>query len=115
METVFNNIIDVENLKPKSNTDYIYNLDMIWQTNSLESIPVSKGLIVDNVEQTNTGDYIFNIKGKSDKYHCTYGWAFIENTERNIELLKEIDTEVRVLNQQESKIAQLYKNLDKLY
>lgn len=115
MRTIFNNIIDNENLEPKLNTEYIYNLDMIWLMDSFESIPVGKGLIVENVDQMKAGNYSFNIKGQTEKYRCTYGWAFIENTPRNIELLKQIDIETEILNAQERKIAQLRNSLDRLY
>lgn len=115
MRTIFNNIIDNENLVPKQNMEYIYNLDTIWLMDSFGSIPVGKGLIVENVEQMEAGNYSFNIKGQSDKYRCTYGWAFIENTERNIELLRQIDVETEILNAQERKIDQLRNSLDRLY
>lgn len=115
MRTIFNNIIDNENLVPKQNMEYIYNLDTIWLMDSFGSIPVDKGLIVENVEQMEAGNYSFNIKGQSDKYRCTYGWAFIENTERNIELLRQIDVETEILNAQERKIDQLRNSLDRLY
>lgn len=109
------NIIDEGNLEPKPNAEYIYNMDMIWKRSSIENFPVKKGTIVINVEQLDAGNYSFNIKGDPQIYICSYGWAFIENTERNIELLKQIETETILLSQQELKIESLRNNLDRLY
>ena len=108
MKTIHENIISEENLEPKPNTEYIYNLDMIWIKGKFESIPIKQGTIVYNVEQMEAGDYSFNIKGKTETYCCTYGWAFIENTERNIELLKQIEAENILLKQQELKIPRFH-------
>jgi hypothetical protein len=115
MRTIFNNIISEENLEPKPNTEYIYNLDMVWLKGTHDTIPVEKGIIVENVEQIDAGNYIFNIKNQPETYKCSYGWAFIENTERNVELLKQIEQEIILLNQQELKIKNLRNNLDRLY
>lgn len=115
MRTVFNNIISEKNLEPKLNTEYIYNLDMTWSEGTFESIPINKGIIVENVKQLNVGNYSFNIKGKDEVYWCSYGWAFIENTERNIELIEVIDKEEIILKDQKLKITQLQNKLDRLY
>jgi len=120
MRKTFGNIISEENLEPKPNTEYIYNLDMIWEKGSCEGhFPIGKGIIVENVEQLDAGDYCFNIKGegedKNKKYTCTYGWAFIENTERNIKLLEEIEKECALLEKQEQKIEALRNHLDRLF
>ena len=104
-------------IDPKPNTEYIYNLDMVW----LESSPsyqldVKKGIIVENVIKHGDGcGYTFNIKGNVERYECFYGWAFIENTERNILLLKEIEQEDILLKKQENKIKILRNSLDDLY
>ena len=115
MRKIFNNIIDTENLEPKSNTEYIYNLDMVWSMDSHESKPVIERIIVENVEQMYAGNYSFNIKGQTDKYQCSYGWAFIENIKENIEFLKQIDFEREILEKQELKIEKLRNNLVMLY
>lgn len=115
MRTIHGNIISEKNLEPKPNTEYIYNLDMVWIKGKLKSMPIKQGTIVYNVEQMEAGDYSFNIKGKSETYRCTYGWAFIENTERNIELLKQIEKENILLKQQEQKIEALRNSLDRLF
>lgn len=87
---IFDNIISNNNLVPESNTEYIYRLDMIWQSGSHESIDCDMNMIVENVEQEESGDYSFNIKGHSTRYRCTYGWAFVKNTDENLEILNEI-------------------------
>ena len=115
MRTIHGNIISEENLEPKPNTEYIYNLDTIWLKGKHESLTVQKGIIVENVEQLDAGDYSFNIKGETEIYSCSYGWTFIENTERNILLLKEIDKEAILLQQQEEKIEKLRHSLDRLF
>lgn len=118
MRTIFNNIISTDNLEPKPNTEYIYNFDMIWyadRSKQLKHIDVESGFIVENVEQMETGNYDFNIKDSQERYQCSYGWAFIENTERNVELLKQIKQENEILKQQELKILDLRKQLDSLY
>ena len=71
MRKIFDNIISIKNLEPKPNTEYIYNLDMVFMMDSLGSKPVKKRIIVENVEQMYSGDYSFNIKGQTDKYRCT--------------------------------------------
>jgi len=115
MRTIFNNIISNKNLEPKPNTEYIYNLDFAWINHS--EIVLKKGLIVENVEQTDNGSYTFNFKGENPKYkyECSYGWAFIENIESNIELLKEIEHEENILNIQKTKLYNLRNNLIRLY
>ena len=115
MRTIHGNIISEKNLQPKPNTEYIYNLDMIWIKNKLESLPIKQGTIVENIEQMDAGNYSFNIKGETETYSCSYGWAFIENTERNIELLKQIEIETIALKQQEQKIESLRNSLDRLF
>jgi hypothetical protein len=115
MRTIHGNIISEDNLEPKPNTEYIYNLDMIWLKGKLESLTVQKGIIVENVEQLDAGNYSFNIKGKPEVYICSYGWAFIENTERNIDLLEQIEKETILLQQQEEKINRLRHSLDRLF
>lgn len=115
MRTIRGNIISEENLEPKPNTEYIYNLDMIWLKGKLESLSIEKGIIVENVEQLDAGNYSFNIKGEIEIYSCSYGWAFIENTERNILLLKEIDKETILLEQQQEKVERLRHSLDRLF
>lgn len=121
MRTIFNNIISTDNLEPKPNIEYIYNFDMIWYADKdkkiehMGHIPVESGTIVENVEQMEAGGYDFNIKDDSERYHCNYGWAFIENTQRNIELLKQIKQEENIKEEQELKILNLRKELDSLY
>ena len=95
-----------KNLEPKSNTEYIYNLDMIWTMDSHEQKTITERIIVENVKQMEVeGGYCFNIKGENDNYYISnYGWAFIENTNENIELLKQIDLENEILKKQQLKI-----------
>jgi len=113
MRTIFGNIISEKNLEPKTNIEYIYNLDDVWLNH--EMIPVQKHTIVENVHQENAGNYTFNIKGDTVRYECSYGWAFIENTKRNIEILNQIEQETIVYKQQEQKIEILKNNLDWLF
>jgi hypothetical protein len=121
MRTIFNNIISTDNLEPKPNTEYIYNFNMIWYADldkkiaHMGHIDIEIGTIVENVEQMEAGGYDFNIKGNSEKYHCNYGWAFIENAERNKKILVQIKWEEEIMKQQESKILNLRKELDSLY
>lgn len=117
MRTIFNNIISTGNLVPKPNTEYIYNLDMMWPTKKglYDTINVKPGIIVENVQQLDADNYSFNIKGDEEIYNCTYGWVFIENTQRNIDLLKEIDIEEQKLNEQKLILKKLRNKLDSLY
>jgi hypothetical protein len=117
MRTIHKNIISEENLEPKLGIEYIYNLDTIWIPDSLESKGIKKGTIVENVQQLNAGDYGFNIKDDNTKtiYRCTYGWAFIENTEDNLKLLKLIEEEKSILKQHEKKIYRLNSQLNSLW
>jgi hypothetical protein len=101
------------NLVANPNIEYIYDLDMVWFKH--EEIIVNRGIIVTNVKLLNSGGYSFNIKGNDKEYECYYGWAFIENTERNIELLKEIEQENILLQQKQLKIKELRNNLDRLF
>ena len=115
MRTIFNNIISEKNLDPKINTEYIYCLDMIWKVGELESLLVQEGSIVENVTQEDVGNYYFNVKGNPEKYYCSYGWAFVENTLENKELLEQIKKEQDLLSQQEKKIKQLRNKLISLF
>lgn len=117
MRTIHKNIISEENLEPKLGTEYIYNLDTIWIPDSLKSKGIKKGTIVENVQQLNAGDYSFNVKDDNTKniYHCAYGWAFIENNEFNLKLLKLIEEEESILKQHEKKIYRLKSQLNSLY
>lgn len=115
MRTIFNNIIDEKNLEPKLNTEYIYGLDMIWEIDKLESIQITEGTIVENVIQEDAGGYSFNIKGEEKKYRCNYGWAFVENTSENKEILSKIEEENKKLKEQELKIKQLKNRLSSLF
>lgn len=117
MRTIFNNIISEKNLLPKEDIEYIYNFNMVWEynTDNYDSISVEKGLIVNNVKQLYGGDYSFNIKGDPKTYRCSYGWAFVENTEKNIELLKVIEHEMMILKVQEKIIDTLKSNLNDLF
>ncbi|MCK9415299.1 hypothetical protein M0Q97_01420 [Candidatus Dojkabacteria bacterium] len=101
------------NLVANPNIEYIYDLDMVWFKH--EEIIVDRGIIVTNVKLLDSGGYSFNIKGSDKEYECYYGWAFIENTERNIELLKEIKQENIFLQQKQLKIRELRNNLDRLF
>lgn len=103
-------------IDPKPNTEYIYNLDMVWLPCELYNHNVKKGIIVENVIRD--GDscrYTFNIKGNIERYECNYGWAFIENTERNVLLLEQIEQEDILLKEQMDKIKFLRNSLDNLY
>lgn len=102
-----------ENLVANPNIEYIYDLAMVWFKH--EEINVDRGIIVTNVKLLDSGGYSFNIKGSDKEYECYYGWAFIENTERNIELLKEIEQENILLQQKQLKIKELRNNLDRLF
>lgn len=115
MRTIFGNIISEKNLEPKSNTEYIYDLDTVWEIGKLESIKIEEGKIVENVVQEEAGGYSFNIKGEEKKYRCNYGWAFIENTKENIELLAKIEEENQKLKEQEMKIKELKNKLTSLF
>jgi hypothetical protein len=113
MRTIFNNIISENNLPPKPNTEYIYNLDLAW--NKFGMVNVTKGIIVENVEQLDCGSYSFNIKGECEEFTCSYGWAFVENNEKNIQLLKEIELETILWEQQKMKIKTMKSKLGGLF
>jgi len=98
---------------PKENTEYIYNLDVMWDKHV--EIPIVKGTIVENVELLEFGEFKFRVKGYIKRYSCHYGWAFIENTKRNIKLLKQIENELLVQEKQELKISKLRDKLDWLF
>lgn len=111
MRTTFNNISYCENLEPNSNIEYIYNPDMIWGRNPFKEISVKQYIIVENVRQIDDWNYSFNIKGEKEIYVCS-GWAFVENTERNIELLEQIKKENILIENQKQKIKTLYNSLN---
>lgn len=115
MRTIFGNIISEKNLEPKSNTEYIYGLDIIWEIGKLESIKTTEGIIVEKVMQEDVGGYSFNIKGEEKRYRCSYGWAFVENTIENKELLAQIEEENNKLKEQELKIKELKNKLTSLF
>ena len=74
MRTIFGNIISEKNLEPKTNIEYIYNLDDVWLNH--EMIPVQKHTIVENVHQENAkyedGLYTNNIICPDKLYYLSY-------------------------------------------
>ena len=53
---------------PDHQKDYIYLLDKVWAPRGLESKPIQRLTIVNNLSQTEGGRYLFSIKdtGKSN-------------------------------------------------
>lgn len=111
----FDFLIDKDkNSEPKQDKEYIYNLDMVWKT-TFDTREVEYGIIVENVVREKSGRYSFNIKGETERYNCTYSWAFIENTEENIDLYHEYKNnnikvkELERINKQIIKKISLFK------
>ena len=113
MRTIHGNIISEDNLEPIPNTEYIYKLDSVWLNHRM--ISVVNGIIVENVEQMDSGSYSFNIKGDATRYECSYGWAFVENTKINSKLLKQIDRECSKIEFHKQKVSALRNKLGCLY
>ena len=101
----------MKNLEVNSDVDYIYILDMLWTPNRLDSFPIEKGTIVENLMENDNGMYSFNVKGGSQEYTCSYRWAFLEKNKSNISILKKIDKEEIKLKKQKDKIKQLKNKL----
>lgn len=114
MRTVFNNIIDNGNLEPTPNTEYIYMHDTVWINH--KSIGVDKGILVCDVEQEKYGGYTFCIVGEKDqRYNCAYGWAFVKNIPKNVELLEQIEKEIELIKFYETRSVYFRSRLDRLF
>lgn len=118
MEDILTNNTNSKNLEPKSDIEYIYILDMMWEKNPHKEIYLKKKRnIVINVKQLGVSEYSFNLKDDLTKktYYCSYGWVFVENTEENVKLLDQIDLEQKILEQQSFKVVCLRNQLKRLY
>lgn len=71
----------------KSDMEYLYLLDMVWEKDSLGHIDIKYGTIVHNVRPVIRNEqhcgYEFNIGDSLICYRSNYPWAFAENTEEN--------------------------------
>lgn len=63
--------------------EYLYLLDTYWKPEGLESFPIEWGSIVTDVEQQESGRYLFTIKETGVRASSTYAWAFAEHTYEN--------------------------------
>lgn len=85
-----------EGKEPKAGMEYIYRFHIAFKANQLESFSLEPNIIVDNVVSTrdssgqHTG-YNFTIKGTTEVLHCSYAWAFAENTPENVARIQEYD------------------------
>jgi hypothetical protein len=107
----FDFLIDKSNLKPNSDMEYIYRLDMVWTPNELESKPIKIGTIITNVIQLTNGSYEFKNKETGEILRTNYAWSLAENTTENIKSIEKYETEYLKFNEFEQKINELRKNI----
>ncbi len=111
-----------ENLEPKPNVEYIYNHDTAFPEfqddtpRKIEdyTVDVTLNRVVEDLV-FDDDCYKFKFKGEDQLYHSYYGWAFVENTPVNIELLKQIDEQDSIIAKHAKQRKELYAALDRLH
>lgn len=106
----FDFLIDKNSNEPK-NIEYIYRLDCVWKDGFLESFPIEKNTIVNNVKRLVSGRFEFTIKGSDEVLHCNYPWSLAENTPKNLERIRLYDEELVLFKLHEKKIEKLRNDI----
>lgn len=102
---------------PNPDTEYIYIHNLAWKKTDgkyPELGNIKYGTIVINVEKLIQTDgsqigYNFVVKSTGENLHCSYGWAFVENTNENIALLKEMIENKKLISSLEKRNLDISK------
>ncbi len=107
-----------KNKKPEPNVEYIYDHTTVWHDKpnhyDVYAGEIKRGSVVEGLKLSN-GKYEFNIKGEDGKFFWNLGWAFVENTEKNINILNEINSMRKNKELDDMKIYETSKSLDSLF
>jgi hypothetical protein len=90
--------------------EYIYLCDRAWKSGSLKVYDIPKNSIVFDIDEKN-GIYHFTLKETGEKYETNYKDLLIENTKKNLNILKRIKKKKEKIKKIEERIVTLKNNI----
>lgn len=74
--------------KPSLGTVWIYTMDMVWKDGHFGDLPTAKDRLVHRLERYSSGYRFEFLDEPGQIYHCSYTWAFVQDTSRNCALYR---------------------------
>lgn len=90
--------------------EYIYLCDRAWKPGSLQVYNIPKNSIVSDINEKNDM-YHFTLKETGEKYETNYKDLLVENTKKNLNLLKRIEKKKEKIKKIEERIVILKNNI----